>query len=200
MAVNERLRHFPVTAALLEGRRVTLSGAVADMSRNNYKGAVPAMTFTEFSLPRLDGTMQSLAAYHGKVVLVVNVASKCGLTSQYAGLEALHRRFGDQGFVVLGFPCNQFGEQEPGSAAEIAQFCALTYDVSFPVFSKIEVNGPGEHPLYHWLKQSAPVPAGGEDISWNFTKFLIGRDGRVAERFAPADEPESLVPAIERLL
>ena len=157
-------------------------------------------TLADFTLPLLDGTSQPLAEFAGKVVLVVNVASKCGLTPQYAGLEALYRRYRDQGFVVLGFPCNQFAEQEPGSAEEIAQFCSLTYDVSFPMFGKIDVNGADEHPLYTWLKRSAPGVMGTEGIKWNFTKFLIGRDGLVVERFAPTDEPESIAPAIERLL
>lgn len=157
-------------------------------------------TLADFTLPLLDGTSQPLAEFAGKVVLVVNVASKCGLTPQYAGLEALYRRYRDQGFVVLGFPCNQFAEQEPGSAEEIAQFCSLTYDVSFPMFGKIDVNGADEHPLYTWLKRSAPGVMGTEGIKWNFTKFLVGRDGLVVERFAPTDEPESIAPAIERLL
>ena len=157
-------------------------------------------TLADFTLPLLDGTSQPLAEFAGKVVLVVNVASKCGLTPQYAGLEALYRRYRDQGFVVLGFPCNQFAEQEPGSAEEIAQFCSLTYDVSFPMFGKIDVNGADEHPLYAWLKRSAPGVMGTEGIKWNFTKFLVGRDGLVVERFAPTDEPESIAPAIERLL
>jgi glutathione peroxidase len=154
----------------------------------------------DFTLPLLDGTAQPLADYSGKVVVVVNVASKCGLTPQYEGLEAVYRRFKDQGLMILGFPCNQFGDQEPGSAAEIAQFCSLTYDVSFPVFGKIEVNGAGEHPLYRWLKSSAPGILGTEAIKWNFTKFLIDRDGLVVERFAPTDEPSSMIPGIERLL
>ena len=157
-------------------------------------------TLADFTLPLLDGTAQPLAEFAGKVVLVVNVASKCGLTPQYAGLEALYRRYSDQGFVVLGFPCNQFAEQEPGSAEEIAQFCSLTYDVSFPMFGKIDVNGADAHPLYTWLKRSAPGVMGTEGIKWNFTKFLVGRDGLVVERFAPTDEPESIAPAIERLL
>ena len=157
-------------------------------------------TLADFTLPLLDGTPQPLAEFAGKVVLVVNVASKCGLTPQYAGLEALYRRYRDQGFVVLGFPCNQFAEQEPGSAEGIAQFCSLTYDVSFPMFNKIDVNGADEHPLYVWLKRSAPGVMGTEGIKWNFTKFLVGRDGLVVERFAPTDEPESIAPAIERLL
>lgn len=157
-------------------------------------------TLADFTLPLLDGTPQPLSAFAGKVVLVVNVASKCGLTAQYEGLEALYRRYGERGFVVLGFPCNQFAEQEPGTAAEIAQFCSLTYDVSFPMFGKIDVNGADEHPLYTWLKRSAPGIMGTEGIKWNFTKFLVGRDGRVVERFAPTDEPETIAPALERLL
>lgn len=157
-------------------------------------------TLADFTLPLLDGTPQRLAAYEGKVVLVVNVASKCGLTPQYAGLEALWREFGPQGLVVLGFPCNQFGDQEPGSSAEIAQFCSATYDVTFPVFSRIEVNGADAHPLYIWLKSSAPGIFGSEAIKWNFTKFLIGRDGLVAERFAPTTEPADLAAPIRALL
>ena len=157
-------------------------------------------TLADFTLPLLDGTPQPLAAYEGKVVLVVNVASKCGLTPQYAGLEALWREFGPQGLVVLGFPCNQFGDQEPGSSAEIAQFCSATYDVTFPVFSRIEVNGADAHPLYVWLKSSAPGIFGSEAIKWNFTKFLIGRDGLVAERFAPTTEPADLAAPIRALL
>lgn len=154
----------------------------------------------DFTLPLLDGTEQSLSAYDGHVVLAVNVASKCGLTPQYEGLEALYRRYKDRGLVVLGFPCNQFAGQEPGSSAEIAQFCSLTYDVTFPVFERIEVNGESAHPLYQWLKASAPGILGSEAIKWNFTKFLIGRDGQVVERFAPTTEPAELAPAIEKML
>ena len=157
-------------------------------------------TLSDFTLPLLDGTDQPLSAYEGKVVLVVNTASKCGLTPQYEGLEALWRQYGDQGLVVLGFPCNQFGEQEPGSAGEIAEFCEINYGVSFPIFAKLDVNGAGEHPLYRWLKSSAPGILGTEAIKWNFTKFLIGRNGLVARRFAPTDEPASLSGAIEQQL
>ena len=157
-------------------------------------------TLADFTLPLLDGTPTPLADYVGKVVLIVNVASKCGLTPQYAGLEALYRQYADQGLVILGFPCNQFGDQEPGTANDIAAFCSTSYDVTFPVFAKLEVNGAGEHPLYGWLKSSAPGIFGTEAIKWNFTKFLIGRDGRVVQRFAPTDEPASLAPAIEALL
>jgi len=152
-------------------------------------------TLGTFTLPLIDGTAQSLSAYAGKVVLVVNTASQCGLTPQYGGLEALWQRYGEQGFVVLGFPCNQFGGQEPGTDGEIAQFCETQAGVTFPMFSKIEVNGAGEHALYSWLKADQPG-----DISWNFAKFLIGRDGQVKARFAPADEPAGLAAAIEQQL
>lgn len=149
----------------------------------------------DFTLPLLDGTPQNLGAYAGHPVLIVNTASKCGLTPQYEGLEALYRRYRDQGLVILGFPCNQFMGQEPGTAEEIAEFCSLTYDVSFPLFGKLEVNGPGESPLYTWLKQEHPG-----DIEWNFAKFLIGRDGQVAARFAPTVLPADLAPEVEKQL
>ena len=152
-------------------------------------------TLSDFTLPRLDGTIQSLGDYAGKLVLIVNTASKCGLTPQYEGLEALYQRYGEQGLVVLGFPCNQFAGQEPGSASDIAQFCALTYDVSFPLFAKLEVNGAGESPLYTWLKSEHPG-----DIEWNFAKFLVGPDGAVLQRIAPDTIPEALVPVIEKHL
>jgi glutathione peroxidase len=152
-------------------------------------------TLSDFTLPRLGGAAQPLSDYAGKLVLIVNTASKCGSTPQYEGLEELWRSYRDRGLVVLGFPCNQFGGQEPGSAAEIAEFCTLNYGVSFPMFDKIEVNGPGEHPLYGWLKQNHPG-----DIAWNFGKFLVGRDGRVIARFTPETKPESLVETIEQQL
>ena len=162
---------------------------------------VPKMTrLSDFTLPLLDGTDQPLAAYDGKVLLIVNVASKCGLTPQYRGLEALYRQHRDKGFVILGFPCNQFAGQEPGTAAEIAAFCSTTYDVTFPIFARIDVNGDTAHPLYQWLKASAPGLLGSEAIKWNFTKFLIDRQGHVVERFAPTTEPEEMAPAIEKLL
>lgn len=148
-------------------------------------------TLADFTLPLLSGAARPLSAYAGQLVLVVNTASKCGLTSQYEGLEALYRQYGPQGFVVLGFPCNQFMGQEPGSAEDIAQFCSVNYDVSFPLFAKIDVNGPRENPLYTWLKTSHPG-----DIEWNFAKFLVDRDGVVAERFAPAVMPADIAPAI----
>jgi glutathione peroxidase len=154
----------------------------------------------DFSAPLLDGTPQPLSAYRGKVVLVVNVASKCGFTPQYTGLEALWRAHRDAGLVILGFPCNQFGAQEPGDAEAIASFCSTTYEVSFPIFAKVEVNGDGADPVYKFLRESAPNSTGGEAIEWNFTKFLIGRDGRVQRRFAPKVAPEAMEAEIAALL
>jgi glutathione peroxidase len=154
----------------------------------------------DFSADRLDGTPQPLSQYAGKVLLVVNVASKCGFTPQYAGLEQLWRDYGDRGLVVLGFPCDQFGHQEPGDAAEIRNFCSLTSDVDFPMFAKVEVNGANAHPLWKWLKQEKSGLLGIGAIKWNFTKFLVGRDGRVLERYAPTDTPESLAGDIEAAL
>jgi len=155
---------------------------------------------TDFHVKTADGSDADLGTYAGKVLLVVNVASKCGFTPQYEGLEALHRKYADRGFEVLGFPCNQFGAQEPGNAEEIANFCSLTYDVTFPVFAKIEVNGSGTDPLYGELKKQVPGFLGTEGIKWNFTKFLIGRDGNVVERYAPTTKPEEISADIEKLL
>ena len=147
-----------------------------------------------------DGSPTDLSAYKGKVLLVVNVASKCGFTPQYEGLEALNRRYADKGFEVLGFPCNQFGAQEPGNAEEIANFCALTYDVTFPLLGKIEVNGPNAAPIYKHLKKEAPGVLGSEAIKWNFTKFPIDRSGKVMKRYAPQTKPEDIARDIEGLL
>jgi glutathione peroxidase len=155
---------------------------------------------TDFHVKAADGSDVDLDAYAGKVLLVVNVASKCGFTPQYEGLEVLHRNFADRGFEVLGFPCNQFGAQEPGDAAEIANFCSLTYDVTFPVFAKVEVNGSGADPLFGELKKQAPGFLGTEGIKWNFTKFLVDRDGKVVERYAPTTKPEEIAVDIEKLL
>jgi glutathione peroxidase len=157
-------------------------------------------TLHDFSANTLDGQPASLADYRGKVVLVVNTASECGFTPQYAGLEALQQRLASRGFSVLGFPCNQFGAQEPGSAAEIGAFCEKNYGVSFPMFEKIKVNGSEAHPLYRWLTSEAPGLLGTQAIKWNFTKFLVDRDGRVVKRYAPQDKPESIAPDIEKLL
>ena len=154
----------------------------------------------DFSAETNAGEETPLSAYRGQVMLIVNTASKCGFTPQYEGLEALHDEFASKGLAVLGFPCNQFGAQEPGDAAEIANFCSLSYDVKFPMFAKIEVNGDGAHPLYRYLKHAAKGVLGTERIKWNFTKFLVDRDGRVVARYAPTAKPEALKPAIEKLL
>jgi glutathione peroxidase len=148
----------------------------------------------------LEGVEQKLSHYAGQVLLIVNVASRCGYTPQYTGLEALHERYRGQGLAVLGFPCDQFGHQEPGDAAEIREFCSLNYQISFPLFAKIEVNGAAAHPLYKFLKTARPGLLGSEAIKWNFTKFLVGRDGAVLKRYAPADKPESLSADIEASL
>jgi glutathione peroxidase len=158
------------------------------------------MSIYDYSAETLDAKPAPLADYRGKVVLIVNTASKCGFTPQYEGLEALYRKYRDMGLVVLGFPCNQFGAQEPGNAEEIKNFCSLTYDVTFPMFAKIDVNGPKAHPLYEYLKHEKKGLLGSEGIKWNFTKFLIGRDGEVVERFAPTTKPEDISGAIEKLL
>jgi glutathione peroxidase len=157
-------------------------------------------TAYDFKATSLEGQPVALQEFTGKVMLVVNTASKCGFTPQYAGLEALYQKYRDRGLVVLGFPCNQFGEQEPGSADEIGSFCQKNYGVSFPMFEKIEVNGDGAHPLYRWLKQTAPGLLGTERIKWNFTKFLLDRRGAVVDRYAPTTKPAELARDIEALL
>jgi glutathione peroxidase len=157
-------------------------------------------TLYDFTAVDIQGKEIPLETYRGKVLLIVNTASKCGFTPQYEGLEALYRDLQAKGLVVLGFPCNQFGAQEPGDAAEIASFCSLTYDVSFPMFAKIDVNGPKESPLYAWLKAEAPGLLGTQSIKWNFTKFLVDASGKVVGRFAPADKPEALRKEILALL
>ena len=156
-------------------------------------------TLSDFTASTISGEERSLADYAGRVVLVVNTASECGLTPQFAGLEELYQDLRDEGFVVLGFPCNQFGAQDPGSDEEIGQFCQVNYGVTFPMFAKVEVNGDDTHPLFQWLKEEKRGLLGGK-IKWNFTKFLIGRDGRVIKRYAPSDTPESLGKDIEAAL
>ncbi len=156
--------------------------------------------FSKIEVRTIDGSVQKMADFGGKVVLIVNVASKCGFTPQYSGLEALHETYSARGFDVLGFPCDQFGHQEPGDEAEIKNFCALNYGVTFPMFAKIEVNGDNAHPLYRALKKAAPGFLGTEAIKWNFTKFLLGRDGKVLKRYAPNDKPEDLAGDIEKAL
>ncbi|GLQ94260.1 glutathione peroxidase [Dyella acidisoli] len=149
-------------------------------------------TVYDFSARDIDGTERSLGDWRGKTLLIVNVASKCGFTPQYKGLEELWRKHQDQGLAVLGFPCDQFGHQEPGNEEEIKQFCSTTYDVTFPMFAKIEVNGDKTHPLYQWLKKEAKGLLGSESIKWNFTKFLVDTDGNVVKRYAPNDAPEKI--------
>jgi glutathione peroxidase len=164
------------------------------------KTADTSMSIYDFHVSTIDGADQSLEGYRDQVLLIVNVASKCGFTPQYSGLESLYRRLHPRGFSVLGFPCDQFGQQEPGNEHEIKSFCSLTYDVTFPMFSKIDVNGPGAHPLYQYLKQQQPGIFGSEAIKWNFTKFLVDRLGEVRKRFGSIDKPESLEADVVALL
>ncbi|HEY8065978.1 MAG TPA: glutathione peroxidase [Methylosinus sp.] len=154
----------------------------------------------DFEARRLDGANASLSDWAGEVLLIVNVASKCGFTPQYEGLEALWRAYRERGFAVLGFPCDQFGHQEPGDEAQIGAFCSTRYDVTFPLFAKIEVNGETAHPLYRFLKAQAPGLFGTQAIKWNFTKFLVDRKGRVVKRYAPTDRPKAIAGDIETLL
>jgi glutathione peroxidase len=157
-------------------------------------------TVFDFSATTLAGTEAALSVLAGKVLLIVNTASKCGFTPQYAGLQKLHEKYHDQGLVVMGFPCNQFGHQEPGNEQDISRFCETSYGVGFPMFAKVDVNGAGAHPLFKHLKSAAPGLLGSEAIKWNFTKFLVGRDGTVFKRYAPQTSPEELQEDIERLL
>jgi glutathione peroxidase len=156
----------------------------------------------EFTVTTIDGTSKALKDFAGQALLVVNVASQCGLTPQYAGLQALHDQYKGRGFAVLGFPCNQFGGQEPGTEGQIKTFCETTFGVTFPLFAKLEVNGAGRHPLYAYLTAEATQPDGPGDIQWNFAKFLIGRDGAVIARFSPTDTPQSpeITAAVEKAL
>ena len=157
-------------------------------------------TAYDFSARDIDGKEQKLSKYKGKALLIVNVASKCGFTLQYTGLEALHKEFHGKGFEVLGFPCDQFGHQEPGDEAEIKNFCSLTYGVTFPMFAKIDVNGSDTHPLFAWLKKEKPGLLGIGAIKWNFTKFLVDQNGNVVERYAPTDKPEAIGKDVAKLL
>ena len=154
----------------------------------------------DFAVKDIHGKTVKLDAYKGKPLLIVNTASKCGFTPQYKGLEALYRKYKDQGLEVLGFPCNQFGGQEPGGEKEIAQFCELNFGVTFPMFAKVDVNGDGAAPLYRFLKAEKPGLLGSEAIKWNFTKFLVDRDGNVVKRYAPNDTPESIAKDVEKAL
>jgi len=157
-------------------------------------------TIYDFAALSIDGKKVALKKFKGKALLIVNTASACGFTPQFAGLEKLHETYGKQGLVVLGFPCNQFGAQDAGTDGEIAEFCQLNFGVTFPMMAKIEVNGSGAHPLYQWLCAEAPGLLGSKAIKWNFTKFLVGKDGVVRKRYAPTDTPESLVKDIEAAL
>jgi len=157
-------------------------------------------TIYDYEATRITGEVSPIADYRGQVLLIVNTASKCGFTPQFTGLEAIYEKYKDQGFAVLGFPCNQFLNQDPGNEAEIASFCSLNYGVSFPMFAKIDVNGPGAHPLFQHLAAEAPGLLGSQKIKWNFTKFLVSRDGRVLDRYAPTTKPEDLVKDIEKAL
>ncbi|MCM2295729.1 glutathione peroxidase [Rhodoferax sp.] len=157
-------------------------------------------TVYDFEALSINGKLVALKKFKGKAMLIVNTASACGFTPQFAGLEKLHESYGAQGLVVLGFPCNQFGSQDAGSNSEIAEFCQLNYGVTFPMMARIEVNGAGAHPLYQWLAAEAPGLLGSKSIKWNFTKFLVGKDGRVRQRYATTDKPESLVKDIEAAL
>lgn len=154
----------------------------------------------DFAARRLGGGEEKLAAYKGKTLLIVNVASKCGFTPQYEGLQALYETYRDKGLEILAFPCNQFGAQEPGDEKEIASFCSLTYGVSFPMFAKVDVNGEGAHPLYKFLKKEKKGLAGSEAIKWNFTKFLVDAEGAVVARFGPQDTPELIARKLEKML
>jgi glutathione peroxidase len=154
----------------------------------------------DFTANDLDGKPVSMADFRGKPMLIVNTASKCGFTPQYTGLEAMYRRHKEEGLAVMGFPCDQFGHQEPGDADEIRNFCSLNYDVSFPMYEKVEVNGSGAHPLWQWLKKEKPGLLGMEGIKWNFTKFLVDRNGRVVKRYAPTDTPEKIEADLAQVL
>ncbi len=180
-----------------DGRRTpdVAPGPTASPSRK----WVPVTTITDFSATAIDGSEIDLSQYAGKVVLVVNTASKCGFTPQFEGLEKVYEQFEDQGLVVLGFPCDQFAHQDPGTDGEIQEFCQLNYGVTFPMFAKIEVNGDGAHPLYQWLKKEQGGAIGSK-IKWNFTKFLVGRDGVPIKRYASTTKPEKIVSDIEKAL
>ena len=158
------------------------------------------MDIYNMEVTTIDGTLQKMDIYRGKTLLIVNVASRCGFTSQYEGLQALYEKFRDRGFVVMGFPCNQFGNQEPGNEAEIKSFCSLNYNVTFPMFARIEVNGNNAHPLYRYLKSAKKGILGTEAIKWNFTKFLVGSNGVVLKRYAPTDTPEKIAGDLTELM
>jgi glutathione peroxidase len=192
---------FPLPASDPRAAAVRPDTTSATATENPMPAPLPhPAAIHGFSAERLDSTPQALADYAGKVLLIVNTASNCGFTPQYKGLEALYQRYRERGLVVLGFPCNQFGAQEPGSADEIGSFCEKNYGVSFPLFAKIDVNGDDTHPLFQHLKKAARGLLGSEAIKWNFTKFLVDRDGEVVKRYASATAPDALADDIEKLL
>lgn len=187
-------------AASLAGGAMWPGAGSPPLDASPHRPQLERMPLPDLELTALDGTRRRLADFSGQALLVVNLASRCGFTPQYAGLEALHRRFAPRGFAVLGFPCNGFGGQEPGSEAEIGAFCGTTYGVTFPMFAKVEVNGPRAHPLYRHLKAAAQGLLGSEAIKWNFTKFLVDRRGEVARRYGPVTKPEAIARDVEALL
>jgi glutathione peroxidase len=188
----------PSRVRLLElGPRQAVCAMVAQWRRSRHNQGVSLYSIV---VKTIDGATQTLADYRGKALLIVNVASQCGFTPQYAGLESLYRDFKEHGFAVLGFPCNQFGSQEPGSNDEIATFCSTQYDVTFPMFAKVDVNGPAAHPLFRLLKTSRKGLLGTESIKWNFTKFLVDRQGNVLRRYAPSDAPDVIRQDLAALL
>lgn len=178
----------------------TLFSLVLLLSLNTFAKDASMNTIYDFKVKTIEGQEATLEQYKGKVLLIVNVASKCGFTPQYDGLEALYKKYKDKGFVVLGFPCNQFGSQEPGTEAEIQNFCRVNFGVTFPMFSKLNVNGNDTHPLYVYLKSEKPGILGSEAIKWNFTKFLVDKNGKVVQRFGSSASPESIEEDIEKLL
>jgi glutathione peroxidase len=194
---------YDTSAHLLRFRRsdlYRLNSSTTNRESSHMKGESTMTTVYDFSAERIDGQVQPLSAYKGKVLLIVNTASRCGLTPQYEGLQALYEKYHDDGLEILGFPCNQFAGQEPGSNEEIREFCQTRYNVQFPMFAKIDVNGDKAHPLYQFLKQEAPGDGESPDIEWNFAKFLIDRQGRVVKRFRPQTLPEELEEDIRREL
>ena len=198
LVVEHADRPMPTARSTQEAFRMMRDGSSGrDISTSP---TVTPDSLYDIGVKSISGETQSLGAYRGKTLLIVNVASQCGFTPQYAGLEALYRKYKDQGFVVLGFPCNQFGRQEPGTDSEIQQFCATTYDVTFPLFAKIDVNGAAAHPLYALLKSAKPGLLGTEAIKWNFTKFLVNGLGDVLVRYAPSDTPDKLDQEIAKVL
>jgi glutathione peroxidase len=193
-----------MTEAIIESHRsapscVLAGSAAAILRRAFHQGAEVTMSNVyDFSAKTIDGEERKLDAYRGKTLLIVNVASRCGMTPQYEGLEAMYRKYKDQGLEVLGFPCNQFGQQEPGSEEDIKQFCTTRYEVTFPMFAKVDVNGDGAHPLYQHLKKEDQT--GAKPIAWNFTKFLVDKAGKVLKRFAPSDKPETIDKDVKNAL